>query len=77
MLLSHYDLNVLPMSVMGLPKKFGYRGWWVGGVSSIQFIWGDVWNFVNISKPLSEHFWDQVFTIRSTNRKRIEPYFIL
>ena len=30
----YYDFSVLSMSVMVSKKKFG---WWVGGVSSIQF----------------------------------------
>ena len=33
-LVYYYDLTVLPMSVMGFQKKFGWR--WVGGVNSIQ-----------------------------------------
>ena len=32
---SHYDLNVLSMSVMGFQKKT--RCGWVGGVSTIHF----------------------------------------
>ena len=43
--LGHYDLSVLPMSVMGFQKKFG----WV--VSSIP-IYLDFWNFFNFAKPL-------------------------
>ena len=36
---SHYDLRVLSiMSVMPLKKKIGW-GEWVGGVSSIHFLW--------------------------------------
>ena len=38
----YYDLSVLSMSVMGLKKKkflWGVGGW-VGGVSSIQFLFG-------------------------------------
>ena len=34
----HYDLSVLSMSVMGLKKNSLDRG--VGGVSSIQFLFG-------------------------------------
>ena len=50
--MSHYELSVLSMSVMGFQKKFGWG--WVGG-------WGELyqslfWNFgffFNFAKPLS------------------------
>ena len=44
----YYDLSFLSMSVMGVQKKIG---WWVGGVSAIQFVL-DFWNFFNFAKPL-------------------------
>ena len=44
---SHYDLSVLSMSVIGFQKKLD-RG--VGGVSSIQLFF-DFWNFFNFAKP--------------------------
>ena len=34
----YYDLSVLSMSVMGFQKKVWMGGGWVGGVSSIQFL---------------------------------------
>ena len=45
----YYDLSGLSMSVMGFQKK-GLDGGWVGGVSSIQFLF---WIFVNFAMPLS------------------------
>ena len=36
----YYDLSVLSMAVMGFPKKIGWGGGWVGGVSPIQFYFG-------------------------------------
>ena len=44
----YYDLSVLSMSVMGFQKEIG---WWVGGVSSIQFYFY-FWNLFNFAKPL-------------------------
>ena len=46
----YYDLSVLSMSVMGFKKI----GWWVGGVSSIQFCFGFLEFFVIFAKPLSQ-----------------------
>ena len=46
-----YDLSVLSMSVM-VSKKKKLDGGWVGGVSSIQFVFG-FFEFFNFAKPLS------------------------
>ena len=43
----YYDLSVLSMSVMGFPKK--KFGWWVGGVSPIQFF------FKSFQNPFSKN----------------------
>ena len=50
---NYYDLSVLSMSVMGIPKKI----WTGGGVSSTvmgqsSFIL-EFWNFFNFTKPLT------------------------
>ena len=52
---SHYDFSFLSMSVMGLQKKFGCMGGWVGGVNFIQFYFGYL-VFVIFAKPLT---WSQ------------------
>ena len=48
---SHYDLSVLSMVVMGFQKMFGGC---VHGVTSIQFF-GDFWNLFNFAKPINPH----------------------
>ena len=53
-IVSHYDLNVLSMSVMGFQQKsvdMGMGGC-VGGVSSIQFFLMDFSDCFNFAKPL-------------------------
>ena len=44
---SHYDLSVLSMSVVGFRKKKVLIEGWVGGVSSIAFFWGFIFIFAN------------------------------
>ena len=54
----YYDLSVLSKSVMGFQtkQKFGWGvGGWVGGVSSIQVFF---WNLFNSAKPLTKLGWD-------------------
>ena len=46
---SYYDLSVLSMSVMGFPKKFGWR---VGGWALSKVFFG-FFDFFNFAKPLS------------------------
>ena len=51
----YYDLSVLPMSVMGFPKKCGWGGWvggCVGGVSSIQVFFVFCLIFLTLQSPL-------------------------
>ena len=76
------------MSVMGFQKRLDRGvGWRAGGVSAIQFIWGDFWNFFNFAKPLIEHFWDQlkmfinwkclVLRVQTENALILHNHFIL
>ena len=45
---SCYYFSVLYMSVMGFQKKFG---WWVGGVSPMQFYFGFLVEFSTLQSP--------------------------
>ena len=38
---SYYDISVLPMSVMGFQKKFGWGCGWVGG-----WVWGELYSIL-------------------------------
>ena len=44
---SHYDLSVLSMLVMGFQKKLDRGGGWLGQVNSIQFDFLNLFTFVN------------------------------
>ena len=49
-IVGYYDLSVLSMSVMGFQKK-SLDGGWVGGVRSIQVIFGFLDFFLTLQSP--------------------------
>ena len=63
----YYDLSGLSMSVMSLQKKVWMGGGWVGGVSSIQNLFGFFEFFLTLQSPL----WKWKVTLIGTGRSNL------